>query len=242
MKKGRLPLASAMVAAAALIGCDALPGRPKVEHREMRPDEQEGFAHLYAQNCAGCHGPDGKGNAALALANPVYLAIADDALLKRVITSGVAGTQMPAFARTAGGTLTDKQVEILVQGIRGWAQPLPGAVPPPYAATSAGDAGRGAQVYAAGCASCHGPEGRGGPKAGSIVDGSYLHLVGDQGLRTTVIAGRPDLAMPDWRGYVTGQPLAPQQISDVTAWLVAQRRPVPGRLADQAGGPVKRGN
>ena len=113
-----------------MIGCDALPGRPKLEHREVRPDEQEGFAHLYAQNCAGCHGPEGKGNAALALANPVYLAIADDAVLRRVITSGVDGTQMPAFARTAGGTLTDKQVEILVQGIRGWAQPgsLQGAV------------------------------------------------------------------------------------------------------------------
>jgi hypothetical protein len=47
--------------------------------------------------------------------------------------------------------------------------------------------------------------------------------------------------MPDWRGYVTGQPLAPQQISDVTAWLAAQRRPVPGRLADEAGqrGPAR---
>src|SRR5712672_370513 len=110
MKKGRLPLASAMVAAAAMIACDALPGRPKVEHREVRPDEQEDFAHLFAQNCAGCHGREGKGNAALPLANPVYLAIADDALVRRVITSGVAGTQMPAFARTAGGTLTDKQV------------------------------------------------------------------------------------------------------------------------------------
>jgi hypothetical protein len=43
--------------------------------------------------------------------------------------------------------------------------------------------------------------------------------------------------MPDWRGYVTGQPLAPQQVADVTAWLAAQRRPVPGRLAED-----KRGN
>jgi hypothetical protein len=32
-----------------------------------------------------------------------------------------------------------------------------------------------------------------------------------------VIAGRPDLGMPDWRGYVAGQPLAPQQVSDVVA-------------------------
>ena len=65
------------------------------------------------------------------------------------------------------------------------------------------------------------------------MDPSYLALVSDQGLRTTVMAGRPDLGMPDWRGYVTGQPLSPQQISDVTAWLVAQRRPVPGRLVSE---------
>ena len=65
----------------------------------------------------------------------------------------------------------------------------------------------------------------------------------DQGLRVAVITGRPDLGMPDWRGYVTGQPLSPQQISDVSAWLAAQRRPVPGRLADDAGpaaGPMTR--
>jgi len=37
--------------------------------------------------------------------------------------------------------------------------------------------------------------------------------------------------MPDWRAYVAGQPLTPQQVSDIVAWLVAQRRPVPGRLA-----------
>jgi hypothetical protein len=36
--------------------------------------------------------------------------------------------------------------------------------------------------------------------------------------------------MPDWRLGGTAAPLTPQQVSDVVAWLVAQRRPVPGRL------------
>ena len=229
MKYGGRRVAIALLGAVALLGCDSLPGRPQPAHREVRPDEQEDFAHLFALSCAGCHGPEGKGNAALPLANPVYLAIADDALLRRVITSGVAGTQMPAFARTAGGTLTDKQVEILVQGIRGWAQPLPGASPPPYAATSGGEAGRGAQVFAAGCASCHGAEGRGGPKAGSIVDGSYLHLVSDQSLRTTVIAGRPDIGQPDWQSVVPGRALSGEEVTDVVAWLASLRTKTPGQ-------------
>ncbi len=50
------------------------------------------FALLYAENCAGCHGPEGRGaGAALGLANPVYLAIADDAVLARATAEGVAG-------------------------------------------------------------------------------------------------------------------------------------------------------
>jgi cytochrome c oxidase cbb3-type subunit III len=53
--------------------------------------------------------------------------------------------------------------------------------------------------------------------------------VSPQHLRTTIIAGRSDLGMPDWRGN-GGSPLTPQQVADVVAWLVAQRQPVPGRL------------
>jgi hypothetical protein len=55
------------------------------------------------------------------------------------------------------------------------------------------------------------------------VDGSYLALVSDQGLRTTVIAGRPDLGAPDWRGNVRGSAMTSQDVSDVVAWLSAQR-------------------
>jgi hypothetical protein len=62
-----------------------------------------------------------------------------------------------------------------------------------------------------------------------VVDAAYLALVSDQALRTAVIAGRTDLGMPDWREDIPGQPLTPQQISDVVAWLAARRGPVVGR-------------
>ena len=106
---------------------------------------------------------------------------------------------------------------------------------PTYAASpvSSGNAAsvdRGRAVFAAACAGCHGQDGRGSPKGGAVADPSYLALVSDQHLRTTVIAGRSDLGMPDWRLDGAATPLTPQQISDVVAWLVAQRRPVPGRL------------
>jgi cytochrome c oxidase cbb3-type subunit III len=75
----------------------------------------------------------------------------------------------------------------------------------------------------------HGPDGHGGGKASSIVDGSYLSLISDQDLRTNVIVGRPELGAPDWRGDVPGHPMSAQEISDVVAWLTAQRPKLPGQ-------------
>src|SRR3981081_4400647 len=107
------------------------------------------FSLLYSQNCAGCHGADGKGGAAIALANPVFLAIADDGVIRRIASNGVPGTPMPAFAQSAGGMLTDNQINALVRGIRSWAKPdtLGAPTPPPYAAQGPGDPQRGADAY-----------------------------------------------------------------------------------------------
>lgn len=231
MNRARTVLAVLTLEAAFLAGCDRLPGRPKPGSVDIRPDRVKDFARLYADNCTACHGPDGKGGAgAIGLANPVYLAIADDAAIRAATAKGVRGTMMPAFVQSAGGMLTDEQVEILVKGIRAWSRPdaLGGASPPPYAGDG-GDATRGLTVYTAFCAACHGAGGTGGPKAGSIVDGSFLGLVSNQGLRTTVIAGRPDIGQPDWKSDVAGRALTAQDVSDVVAWLAAQRPATPGQ-------------
>jgi cytochrome c oxidase cbb3-type subunit 3/ubiquinol-cytochrome c reductase cytochrome c subunit len=74
------------------------------------------------------------------------------------------------------------------------------------------------------CAGCHGPDGRG---ARDIADSSYLALVSDQHLRTVIITGMPQLGMPDWRGHA--KPLSDGDVTDVVAWLAAQRMPA-GRL------------
>jgi len=212
--------------ASAACGCDGAPGRPAADSAVVAPDEVVDFAVLYANNCAGCHGANGRGGAAVALADPVYLAVADDATIRRVTAAGVPGTAMPAFAQSEGGLLTEQQIDAIVSGMRtGWARPseLRDADVPPYAAPAAGDPARGAEVYARYCAACHGAAGRGGQRASSIVDGAYLALVSDQGLRTTVIVGRPDMGAPDWRGNVPGKPLSSEDVGDVVAWLAAQR-------------------
>jgi cytochrome c oxidase cbb3-type subunit 3 len=207
-----------------LAGCDSLPGRPTQADLPLRPTNVTDFATLYGENCAGCHGADGKSGAAIAMNNPVYLAIIDDASMHRVIASGVPGTAMPPSAQSAGGSLTDQQIDILIAGIRkSWAgAPGAGAGAPPYSSSAAGDSSSGAQVYAANCQSCHGPDGKGG-SAGSVVDASYLSLVSNQYLRTIVIAGRPELGHPDWKSAAGGQPLTFQQVSDIVAWLASKR-------------------
>ena len=110
-----------------LVGCDKLPtlrGKPTKEDIVLEPMKVTNFNVLYGQNCAGCHGVDGRGNGALALANPVFLAIANDAALESAIAKGVPGSLMPAFALSSGGTLTDAQVTILVKEMRSrWAKP-----------------------------------------------------------------------------------------------------------------------
>jgi cytochrome c oxidase cbb3-type subunit 3 len=223
-RKCKTLLASASLTAILLTGCDGLPGRPTQADLPLRPTNVTDFATLYGENCAGCHGADGKSGAAIAMNNPVYLAIVDDASMHRVIAGGVPGTAMPPSAQSAGGSLTDQQIDILIAGIRkSWAgAPGAGAGAPPYSGPAAGDSSSGAQVYAANCQSCHGPDGKGG-SAGSVVDASYLSLVSNQYLRTIVIAGRPDLGHPDWKSAAGGQPLTPQQVSDIVAWLASKR-------------------
>jgi cytochrome c oxidase cbb3-type subunit III len=217
-----------VVAAASMLTATAcgISGTSRVDSPVVRPDKILDFNFLYSENCAGCHGHDGSGGLARALADPVYLAIADDTVIRTVTAKGVSGTVMPAFARSSGGSLTDPQIDAIISGIRThWAKPgaLAGATPPPYATDVPGDPARGAMVYESFCASCHGANGRGGERASSIVDPTYLALVSDQSLRTTVIAGRRDLASPDWRNDVPGKPMTNQDVSDVVAWLVAQR-------------------
>ncbi|MFZ0335418.1 MAG: c-type cytochrome [Candidatus Acidiferrales bacterium] len=226
----RWRLSLVVMMATSMVACNNLPGRPAPASNVLRPSQQTDFATLYAQNCAACHGARGEGGAAIALADPIYLATVSDKVLRSVTSNGIPGTPMPAFAQSSGGMLTSQQVAALVDGIRAWARPatLNSAHPPPYAADVPGEAERGAIVYQNFCASCHGPSGTGG-KAGSIVDPSFLALVSDQGLRTIVITGRPELDAPDWRNDAPGHPMTDQQISDVVAWTAAHRVRYPGQ-------------
>jgi cytochrome c oxidase cbb3-type subunit 3 len=223
---------TAALAVTLLSGCGTPHGQPREGSETLAPNEILDFETLYAENCAGCHGAEGRGGAAIALANPVYLAIADEAAIRNVIANGVRGTSMPAFAESAGGMLTDKQIVVITTQVRSrWSRPanVDAANLPSYAPKSKGNVSQGEAAYKTYCEPCHGPNGHGGPKGSAITDDSFLALVSDQGLRTIVITGRPDLGAPDWRENVPGKPMSDQEITDVVAWLASQRVKEPGK-------------
>ena len=248
----------------ALTGCERVLTGPKTDDAErVRPDQIADFDVLYGSNCAACHGAEGKNGPAIPMNNPEYLALVSDDQMRTITANGQTGTLMPAFGKSAGGLLTDQQINIIVAGMRQrWGKPMPGLNPPPYEAHTAGNVPHGEQVYTAACASCHGPANQGPAvtqggasaqggsaqageaqpggtpspgKAGSIIDPTFLALLSNQSLRTIVIAGRPDLGQPDWRGDIPGHPLADQDITDVVAWLATHRAPLPGQTHPDPG-------
>jgi cytochrome c oxidase cbb3-type subunit 3 len=225
-----------------LTGCNLrLPGKPTEAEKWRAPEDVSDFKQLYTTNCAGCHGIDGKRGATRPLNDALYMAFVTDDALRQVVSQGQNGTNMPAFSQKAGGVLTDRQIELIISGMRAsWSKPddFKGIQIPSYSptattanasvfnhvSTSTSEAvNSGARAYQTYCARCHGPDGAGG-SAGSIVDPNFLNLVSDQGLRTTVVVGRSDLGKPDWRLNLPGHPMSLQEIDAVVAWLAAKRQ------------------
>ena len=99
--------------AMALAGCGHAPGYPP--QPVATPAEVADFATLYSQNCAACHGRNGQNGPAIDLGNPEYQALADDDVLNSWISGGIPGTEMPAFAQSAGGALSNRQIDAPIQ-------------------------------------------------------------------------------------------------------------------------------
>ncbi|MEO6966124.1 MAG: c-type cytochrome [Acidobacteriaceae bacterium] len=237
-----------------LAGCDHAPGKPGFRPETLRPSQTLDFATLYKQNCSACHGDDGLNAAAFPLRNPVYLSWAGRDALLQITAQGLPHSLMPAFAQSSGGMLTDQQVTNIVDGmISHWGKQdiLNGANVPRYRQPPRGDAAAGKAAFEMHCARCHGADGEGltgnGAKAanattGSIVDPTYLSLISGQGLRDIVVSGLPGEGMPDWRGDGAGTPMTDKEVTDIVAWLAAQRVQFPGqpfRSSQTAGDKIR---
>jgi mono/diheme cytochrome c family protein len=246
-------LLRSLLLAIALVGCDNqsgnlkfddLPGKPKLKDQPIPADENLNYTTLYAENCAACHGREGKMGPAPPLKDPLFQALVSEKEIQRIITEGRPGTPMPSFA--SGGTqpggsqgrepiiartptgLTPRQIEVLARGIKiEWkaAKEIPG-LPPYQFEESKGSTSKGKAVWMMACAPCHGKEGK-EPRM-TINDPNFLALISNQALRRIIITGRPDLGMPSFQENIMRgddfKPLTAPQIDDLLALLISWKQ------------------
>ncbi len=221
---------SALAVVLFLPACDWMPGKPvRAVDQWQNPHDIVDFKTLFAQNCQGCHGFGKQIAGAISLDTPAYVAIVPRQTLHDIIANGVPNSPMPYFSEANGGMLTEKQIGILVDGIKAWAKPITETLPPYAAAPGNADAGKTLyDAYLAGAQKAAGSDKIFNSdkmfKDGFLTNPTFLGLSTDQYLRTLIITGRPELGIPDWRTIIPGRPLSDQDISDLVAWLISQRK------------------
>lgn len=178
---------------------------------------------LYVENCAVCHGVDGKGRIGARL--EAFSGIDPSAVIAQTVARGIAGTVMPAWGVANGGPLSDQDiadvVAYVVSAFNGTEpiEPLPEYVPPEIARLPdvEGDPSLGAVVYQANCAVCHGEQGRG--RIGKPLATSWPGTQPELFIRQVVSDGIDGTKMPAW-AQANGGPLSDIEIANVAAYLL----------------------
>jgi mono/diheme cytochrome c family protein len=178
------------------------PGRQEAARARQQAEAVARGAELYALNCATCHGLTGEGIDAPALKGNQL----DADIMKKIISRGISGTEMPAWSVEEGGLLQSHQIEDLIMFIRNWDQslieassvptppsvpaPTPSPPPPPTASAINAD-----ELYAVNCAACHGVNRQGVSGLGPTLTPESLGALSDAAIRNTILNGRPDTPM-----------------------------------------------
>jgi mono/diheme cytochrome c family protein len=191
---------------------------------------------LYAQRCAVCHGPDGRGNGPAApslIPRPRDLTLGQfkykstppgqppsDADLLGVIGNGLQASAMPAFS----DLLSTDELHQIVGYIKGLSTVFAPGPPepltiPPRAAPDAASVAHGQQLYQAyGCGGCHGADGR----ARTTLPDAKGYPVVSRDL-TAPWSFRGGSAPEDvWRRLTTG--LAPSPMPSIAAQTTPEER------------------
>ena len=206
--KGR----AATLAAIAATPIEELPNHPQLMQAAVY-----GGKAAFRVNCVQCHGAGAAGSAAGGakgypnLNDDDWLWGGDLATIQTTILHGIRYpgddqtrvSQMPSFGHD--GILTSAEVSDVASFVRSLS-----ALAPKDAA-----AGRGAGLFAANCAVCHGPEGKGGRQLGAPNLADAIWLYG--GTQADVVASVTNAhagVMPAW-----GQRLAPVTIKMLAAYV-----------------------
>ena len=186
---------------------DQLVGNPQLMQAAV-----EGGRAAFRVNCVQCHGSGAAGGKGYPnLNDDDWLWGGDPKTIEYTITHGVRNpdhgetrmSQMPAFGRD--GLLQPAQISDVVAYVR--------TISHQRKADAA--AQRGAALFAANCAACHGPSGTGNREVGApnLTDAIWLYGGDEESVRKTVTDARYGV-MPRW-----GQKLDPATIKMLTAYV-----------------------
>ncbi len=186
--------------------------------------DPERGGQLYVENCAVCHGVDGKGRIGARL--EAFSGIDAGAVIAQTVADGIDGTVMPAWSVANGGTLSDQDIADIVAYVVGAFNgtepiaPLPEYVPPeiPRLPDVEGDPSAGAVVYQVNCFTCHGEQGRG--RIGKPLATSWPGEQPDLYIRQVVSQGIEGTIMPTW-AQSNGGPLSDAEIANVAAYILS---------------------
>ena len=158
-------------------------------------------AEVFAHNCAGCHGPAGRGDGPAAVAlvpapRDFTSAQISDRRLSESLWNGLPGSSMPPWNDFATADL---------RGLVAYLKSLAPAEPAPALTDTERSSSR--TIFARECAVCHGPDGRGDGPASAILAPAPTNF--HETRPTTAHAevaladGVRGSAMPRWRGKLT---------------------------------------
>lgn len=216
---------------------------------------------VYAQHCAVCHGPDGRGNGPAApslrphprdftkgqfkyKSTPVGQPPTDEDLI-RVVSEGLQASAMPYWR----DLLTEQEIREVISYIKSMSPvfqkttPRPLAIPPRVPADEA-SVGRGKALFAGrGCSVCHGPNGRG---MIPMIDMNGYTVISRDLSAPWTFRGR---STPEqiWLRITTGLApspmpafetvLIPTERWDLVNYVLSLRRPAPGEPGGTLDGP-----
>ena len=207
-----------------------LPGSylPKDRTRVVRFGEREfapDGATIFGTFCAGCHGPNGMGRrspgmpAFPAIGNPDFLGLVSDDFLATTIRKGRPGRRMPAWGEKDGG-LRPEEIQAVIAHLRrlSGTPSKPDTTPRRWVSA---DSVAGKQLYASGCAGCHGKIGEGG-EGPALNNKVLLTAATDNYLIETISRGRRGTSMEGFLQPSVARPtLSKLEIQAIVAFIRA---------------------
>ena len=215
------------------------PDKLEEKVRRLHPQPLSG-EQVYHQYCLACHGEGTYGRwdktfkrFVPAIRGVSLQATADRVYLETQIKLGRPGTQMPAWAKQAGGLLPE-EINAVLDYIQPPASRAAAAAHGP-AIPPRGDSIRGSALFTSYCSGCHGPAGHAGV-APEISNTVFQQAASDEFIITTIRNGRRGTAMPSFQPRVEGaRALSDRDLGDLLAFIRELGRPQSGTLAALAG-------